>query len=79
MKTDYTYCTADSSCLHRRGCRRWVGNYPDKDVVNDPKASLVDVKQCIPDYTDKENTNVFGMLDRFRFSTGEEFDNKGLY
>jgi len=77
-----TYCDVDNSCIHRRGCKLWLGNYDEeyaKEVKNSFNASLVDVKRCIPDYQDKENTNQFEMLDRFRYSDGREFNNKGLY
>lgn len=32
MKSDYAYCTDEDTCIHRRGCRRWIGNYTDDEV-----------------------------------------------
>ena len=28
MKKDFTYCDSET-CIHRRGCMRWVWNYED--------------------------------------------------
>jgi len=79
MNKDYTYCANENTCIHRRGCKRWVGNYPDDEVkelyTEDRFVNEIDETKCIPDYSDVNCTNDFGMLDRFRLSTGESFKN----
>ena len=76
LKDDYTYCLNEDTCMHRRGCRRWIGNYTDDQAIQESDENTegyVDESKCIPNYKDKECTNVFGFLDRFRLSTGEPF------
>ena len=78
-KNDYIYCLNSGSCIHRRGCRRWVGNYSFEDE-NKIKAMLnlkVNESGCISNFSDVNCDNSFIMLDRFRFSDGTEF--KGLF
>ena len=81
MKNDYVYCVNNGSCIHRRGCRRWIGNYTDREVhelyTKNRFVNEVDESKCIPDYSDVNCDNSFIMLDRFRFSDGTEF--KGLF
>lgn len=66
MKTDYTYCLSDD-CIHRRGCKRWVGNYKDEKrtkLYQNLSTYYVFDKDC------KDNS--FVLLDRFRNSDVEE-------
>ena len=74
MNRDYAYCLNKGSCIHRRGCKRWIGNYSDKEVhklyTEDRFVSEVNDTLCIPNYKDKDCTNDFGFLDRFRNSDG---------
>jgi len=77
MKTDYTYCiNEDSSCVHRRGCVRWLGNYSDEEVKELYTKSRfieeVEEDRCIPNYKDANCENNFHFLDRFRYSDGRE-------
>lgn len=69
MKTDYTYCLNQDTCIHRKGCKRWVGNYPDeevKELSNTGRDEYIDDSLCL-DIDDK-----FNLLDRFRLSDGGE-------
>ena len=68
MNIDYTYCKIDNSCIHRRGCKRWIGNYEDEAVkeLNDSgRASYLDCGYCMDSVPYK-----FDSLDRFRNSDG---------
>lgn len=75
MKKDYSYCVNETDCIHRRGCKRWLGNYSDKEVkelyTENRFVNEIDHSQCIPDYKDVDCENDFQFLDRFRSSTGE--------
>ena len=67
MNTDYTYCMNDDTCIHRRGCKRWVGNYTDsecKELCNAKYDLYIYDRICIK--------NKYNMLDRFRNSDGSE-------
>ena len=77
MKYNYTYCLNGGSCIHRRGCRRWVGNYSleDENKIKAMSNLKVDESKCVPNYSDVNCDNSFGMLDRFRFSDGTKFKN----
>lgn len=76
MTTDYAYCLNQDTCIHRRGCKRWVGNYEEeavKELSNSGRDEYVDDINCMRE--DIENDNVkypFDMLDRFRGSDGSE-------
>jgi len=76
MNKDYSYCTNRGSCIHRRGCKRWIGNYSDEEVkklyTKNRFVSEVDDTKCVPNYRDTECENDFKFLDRFRFSDGSE-------
>ena len=75
IRSGYIFCMNDDSCLHRIGCRRFVGNY-DEETQNFIEANAiktVDESKCIPNLKDIDCENNYGMLDRFRYSTGEEF------
>ena len=79
MNKDYTYCiNKDENCIYRRGCKRWLENYP-KDAVKELYIETrfvneVDEAKCIPNYDGTECKNVFNFLDRFRLSTGQPFN-----
>lgn len=69
MKSDYSYCFT-VNCIHRKGCKRWVGNYSD-DEVNDMymeggSITVIDFTKCVPDSKDINCTNDYSLLDRFR-------------
>jgi hypothetical protein len=71
MKTDYAYCMT-TKCIHRRGCKRWIGNYTDeeyKKIKESGRVSYIDDYDC-ENHDDEEMQ--FYMLDRFRSSTGED-------
>jgi hypothetical protein len=80
MKTDYTYCANEDTCLHRRACLRWLGNYSDEEVkelyTENSFVDEVDDTKCVPNYKDINCTNDFHFLDRFRLSDGSEFKNR---
>ena len=69
QKDDYAYCQA-ASCIHRRGCKRWAGNYK-VFKVND-RTTFVDPKDCEPNLNDVNCENKYDLLDRFRYSDGSE-------
>lgn len=65
MNLDYIYCLNQDTCIHRRGCKRWLSNYTDEEAifVSDNASDYVDDKSCMKElYVD---------LDRFRLSSGE--------
>lgn len=66
MKLDYSYCLNQDTCIHRRGCKRWIGNYTDEEAIfiADNVFEYVDDKNCME--------NLFDLLDRFRLSSGED-------
>jgi ferredoxin len=73
MKTDYAYCDNDH-CIHRRACRRSIGNYFDEDVeawIKTGRNQFIDHRDCEPTLK-IESTNDYGLLDRFRYSDGSE-------
>ena len=73
MKNGYVYCQNKDTCLHRFGCRRFIGNYEDeavKEMQESGRDSYIDDKDCLPDYSDINNENGFELLDRFRLSDG---------
>jgi len=75
MKTDYAYCLDEHTCIHRRGCRRWIGNYPNeevKELTNSNRDEYINDKDCVPNYSDVNCENDFDMLDRYRLSDGSE-------
>ena len=67
MKLDYSYCLNQDTCIHRRGCKRWIGNYTDEEAifVADNVFEYIDDKSCME--------NLFDLLDRFRLSSSENF------
>jgi len=69
MKNDYSYCPVLNSCIHRRGCIRWIGNYSDEEVkvlyAENRFVNEINFKQCI-----NSEPLRFNMLDRFRLSDG---------
>lgn len=71
QRNDYAYCTT-TDCIHRRGCRRWVGNY--EEFKASARTYYVDEKFCKPNYEEMGESNAFELLDRFRFSDGREFE-----
>lgn len=77
MKNDYAYCQNKDTCIHRRGCTRWVGNYSDEEVhefyTENRSIEEIDESKCIPNYKDVDCENMFDFLDRFRLSDGRPF------
>lgn len=76
MKTDYSYCLNQDTCIHRRGCKRWVGNYPEEEVIelsNTGRDEYIDDKDCLPNYKDVNCEKSFDLLDRFRDSDGSDY------
>lgn len=70
MNTDYTYCIIKDECLHRRGCKRWIGSYSDDEVHE-----LYTVKRFVSEISGEECVeNDFNTLDRFRNSDGSGFE-----
>ncbi len=72
MKTDYAYCLNEYTCIHRRGCRRWIGNYTEqqnKALVATGREQYINDEDCIP--SDEACENNYGLLDRFRLSNKE--------
>lgn len=78
MNKDYAYCINQSTCLHRRGCLAWLGNYSEQEAedILDNCYEYIDDTKCIPDLKDVNCTNDYGFLDRFRYSDGTEMENK---
>ena len=77
MKPDYTYCNNENTCIHRRGCKRWIGNYSDDEVKELYTESRfideVDDEDCINSNSVYDNVMPYFMLDRFRLSDGSNF------
>jgi len=75
MITDYAYCQNEGTCIHRRGCRRWTGNYPDEEVKElacTGRDQYVNDADCLPDYSNTDFPDKsYDLLDRFRLSNGE--------
>jgi hypothetical protein len=47
MMQDITYCEG-GSCIHRRGCKRWLGNYKNSTISEMYRyAVLQDPNDCI--------------------------------
>ena len=71
-KPDYLYCLNNGSCIHRRGCRRWVGNFSfeDENKIKAMSSLKVNESGCISNFSDVNSDNSFIMLDRFRLSDG---------
>ncbi len=74
MNLDYSYCLNDDTCIHRRGCKRWIGNYTDNQIKELYESSRfiaeIDDTKCIPNLSDVDCENDYGLLDRFRSSVG---------
>ena len=72
MKTDYSYCLNKDTCVHRLGCKRWIGNYEDeavKELKESGRDEYVDDAYCLDDTPYR-----FDCLDRFRLSDGREME-----
>ena len=71
LNNDYMYCNDEDSCIHRRGCKRWVGNYSNKAVKEfyeeNRSTNDIDVGYCMDSVP-----YPFDSLDRFRNSDGSE-------
>ena len=75
MNTDYTYCLNEGTCIHRRGCKRWIGNYSDDEAIelaNSYRDKYIDDSDCINSHNVYDNIMPYFMLDRFRNSGGSE-------
>ena len=66
-KSIYSFCNSDD-CIHRRGCRRWKGNYEGNIVAK----FWIKPTDCI-----NSKPYPYGFLDRFRNSDGSEQDDTG--
>jgi len=74
MKTDYSYCQT-KTCIHRRGCKRWIGNYTEEEQLEllvNPRAGFVDNTFC--EAISVDVTIPYKLLDRFRNSNGSEIE-----
>ena len=60
--------------MHRRGCKRWIGNYTDDEAIEESSNNIIgyiDDYDCMREDYDYDNIkHPFDMLDRFRSSTG---------
>ena len=73
MKKDYLYCINENTCMHRRGCKRWIGNYTPEQCKEESNqntfSQYVDDYDCMREDYDYDNAkHPFDMLDRFRSS-----------
>ena len=78
MNLDYTYCLNEDTCIHRRGCKRWVGNYPSeevKELANSYSDKYLDDEYCMKRHEIDDSLMPFNMLDRFRNSDGSDTNN----
>ena len=64
MNKDYMYCD-NNNCIHRRGCKRWIGNYQHL------KAGIIGIEN--PEIYCVNGQLPYAMLDRFRNSNEEGF------
>ncbi|HEY5631820.1 MAG TPA: hypothetical protein VIR31_06805 [Nitrososphaeraceae archaeon] len=75
MRKDYLYCLNQDTCIHRRGCKRWIGNYTDEEAIEESNNNIhgyVDDYHCMLEDYDYDNIkHPFDMLDRFRSSLGD--------
>jgi len=69
MKNDYSYCINEDTCIHRRGCRRWLGNYED-EAVKEQYTENRFVDEVDSAYCMDSVPYPFDCLDRFRLSDG---------
>lgn len=66
----YKYCLNQNTCIHRRGCKRWVGNNSDKFADEESNKNIfgyIDDEDCM-----RNDEVPFNMIDRFRYSDGSE-------
>ena len=79
MNRDYAYCNDYQSCIHRYGCKRWIGNYKTEEIEEwrKGKTMMIDKIDCknenehIIDGIDDSGEPYglpFRFLDRFRSS-----------
>ena len=74
MKKDYLYCMNKDTCIHKRGCNRWVGNYTDEEAIEEADNNIIgyiDDEDCINLHKMLVRIPPYYMLDRFRLSNGE--------
>ena len=73
MNKDYTYCSTGTECIHRGGCKRWLGNYADDEIkelyADNNLVSHLDSAYCLDDIP-----YPYDSLDRFRLSDGSPLD-----
>jgi len=71
MNSGYIYCLDNHTCIHRRGCKRWFGNYNDDDkaYIITFQNRYIDENKCI-----NSKPYPYKGLDRLRLSDGSEFD-----
>ena len=70
MKKDYTYCLT-KDCIHKIGCKRWIGNYSD-DKVKDLYTESRFVDEVDESYCKNSIPYPYECLDRFRNSDGSK-------
>jgi hypothetical protein len=75
MRTDYIYCANENSCIHRGGCKRWLGNYTDEAVkelyTQSRFVEEVDDIECMREDYEYDNVkSPYDMLERLRHSDG---------
>ena len=74
MNKDYRYCRNQNTCIHRRGCKRWIGNYAYDEAVEEANNNIrgyVADDSCIDSHKRDTSIMPYYMLDRFRLSNGE--------
>ena len=74
MNKDYLHCMNQDTCIHRRGCKRWIGNYTDDEAIEEADNNIigyVDDEACINSHLFYDGAMPYLMLDRFRLSNGE--------
>ena len=64
MNIDYAYCST-KECIHRRGCKRWTGNYKEDDCKEFTR--WINPTECI-----NSKPYPFAILDRYRNSDGSK-------
>jgi len=70
MNLDYSYCLNEHTCIHRRSCRKWLGNYDEGELIllfSSNRDKYISDKECI-----NSEPLPFEMLERFRLSDRSE-------
>lgn len=70
INKDYLYCLNEDTCDKRKGCKRWICNYPEEYVIqesNDNIYGYIDDWHCmLEDYNYDNAKHPFDMFDGWK-------------